>query len=251
MSNESKRCSSIRPKSFLNVKVMNMTYCFVCQREIDLEINWLNLFSIKKESPLCIECEKQYKRISGSRCKRCSRRSKSSVCQDCEKWLTLFRGNDPLIKNVSIYEYNEQMKEFITKWKYRGDYILAEIFRASFKRTFHHHFPKRVNYYAIVPIPLSKERLNVRAFNQAYMLAAFLTKKPTECFVRIHNEKQAKKTRYERLMTKNPFQLTKRIDKPTILIDDIYTTGRTLRHAATLLRASGCPEVYAYTLIRG
>src|SRR5690625_6363140 len=78
MSNESKRCSSIRPKSFLNVKVMNMTYCFVCQREIDLEINWLNLFSIKKESPLCIECEKQYKRISGSRCKRCSRRSKSS-----------------------------------------------------------------------------------------------------------------------------------------------------------------------------
>ena len=35
-----------------------------------------------------------------------------------------------------------------------------------------------------------------------------------------------------------------------ILIDDIYTTGTTLRHAATVLREAGAERVEAVTLIR-
>lgn len=230
---------------------MMMNSCLLCQQEIITEINWRNIFAIKEETVICASCKKQYKRITGSRCSRCSRPIKDIVCSDCIKWETFYQGNDPLTKNVSIYEYDEHMKDFITKWKYRGDYILAEIFREPFRQAFRQHFANRVNDYAIVPIPLSEERLNVRAFNQAYMLASFLSAEPIECFIRIHNEKQSKKTRYERLMTKNPFTLKERIKKPTILVDDIYTTGRTLRHAASLLRASGCPKVYSYTLIRG
>jgi len=95
------------------------------------------------------------------------------------------------------------------------------------------------------------ERLQERGFNQAEVLAAFLPIENRSLLTRIHSEKQSKMTRSERISTKNPFEIVGHINKKVILVDDIYTTGRTLRHAATLLKEHGCPQVYAYTLIRG
>src|SRR5690625_4075328 len=102
-----------------------------------------------------------------------------------------------------------------------------------------------------VPITLSEERLLERRVNQAKVLAACLPAENKDILKSIHSEKHTKKTRSERLSADNPFAATKRVNKPVILVDDIYTTGTTLRHAATLLKKQGCPEIYAYTLIRG
>src|SRR5699024_4625992 len=116
-------------------------------------------------------------------------------------------------------------------WKYEGDYVIGESIKTKFTASFMSHFQKRDQGHVIVPIPLSKSRLYVRGFNQALTLATFLKKAPEECLIRLHSEKQAKKSKYERMMSRNPFQLTKKVTKPVILIDDLYTTGRTLRHA--------------------
>jgi len=35
-----------------------------------------------------------------------------------------------------------------------------------------------------------------------------------------------------------------------VLIDDIYTTGSTLRHAAKILKDNGAAKVYSFTLAR-
>src|SRR5690625_1097913 len=83
------------------------------------------------------------------------------------------------------------------------------------------------------------------------LFSACLPAENKDILTRIHSEKQSKKTRSERLSADNPFVAAKKVNKPVILVDDIYTTGTTLRHAATLLKEQGCPEVYAYTLIRG
>lgn len=40
-------------------------------------------------------------------------------------------------------------------------------------------------------------------------------------------------------------------DKDILLVDDIYTTGSTLRHAATMLLEAGAKSVSSLTLIRG
>src|SRR5690606_12881635 len=98
---------------------------------------------------------------------------------------------------------------------------------------------------------LSKERLMERGFKQAKMLADFLPIEMVEPLSRVHGEKQSKKTRQERMIAENPFFIKETINKKVILVDDIYTTGTTLRHAATLLKEHGCPEVYSLTLIRG
>src|SRR5690625_7257700 len=84
-----------------------------------------------------------------------------------------------------------------------------------------------------VPIPLRVERLLERGFNQAKILAACLPAENKDILTRIHREKQSKKTRSERISANKPFADTKRLNKTFILVDDIYTTRTTLRHAAT------------------
>src|SRR5699024_5852153 len=100
----------------------------------------------------------------------------------------------------------------------------------------------------------SKERLINRGFNQSLAIAEKLARNTSDIqqvLQRIHSEKQSKKTRSQRIFGKNPFKLIKKTNKSVILVDDIYTTGTTLRHAATLLKQGGCPAIYSYSLIRG
>lgn len=226
-------------------------FCLWCDEELIVQVSWMNLFQPDSQRNLCDQCKKNFIKIDGKLCVKCGRPFKSSKCHDCKRWEELYGDDDPLLKNISLYMYNDFMKEVITKWKYRGDYIIGEMFRSAYHSRFKEIYQSIWKDVVIVPIPLSRERVLDRGFNQASMLASFLTSDVKNVLVRNHSEKQAKKTRMERMSTKNPFSLNETINKSVLLVDDIYTTGRTLRHAAKILKKSGCPEVYAYTLIRG
>ncbi|WP_308167083.1 phosphoribosyltransferase family protein [Bacillus sp. ISL-40] len=69
----------------------------------------------------------------------------------------------------------------------------------------------------------------------------------------MHSEKQSKKSRSERIHLSQVFQVNPNVDlagKKVILIDDIYTTGSTLRHAAKLLKVAGAASIQSLTLAR-
>ncbi|MBU5467801.1 ComF family protein [Virgibacillus sp. MSJ-26] len=222
--------------------------CLWCDKEIVIETTWSNLFIPSEKHHLCADCKGELETLSGKRCVRCSRVTNEKVCADCKDWLN--KSNDPLTYNYSVYAYNDRMQEMIARWKYRGDYILGKAFQQVIITSFKQQF-KQMKNYAVVPIPLSEERLKERGFNQSDMLAKFITPHPKRLLTRIHGEKQSKKTRKERMTANNPFELIESLNKPVILVDDIYTTGATLRFAAAKLKQSGCPEVFGYTLIRG
>jgi|SRR5690625_2586097 len=224
--------------------------CLWCDKEIMVEMNWINLFLLPKPQQLCDPCTHKLKLLKGERCERCSRMTKEKVCADCAWWGSQDTP-DPLVFNYSVYAYNEQMQGMIAKWKYRGDYILADAFKPQFIQSFHKKFAHLKEDMIAISIPLSTERLQERGFNQAKVLADFLPINHQPLITRVHSEKQSKMSRAERISTKNPFKLGEKVNKNVILVDDIYTTGRTIRHAATLLKEHGCPKVYAYTLIRG
>ncbi|WP_085991344.1 ComF family protein [Oceanobacillus senegalensis] len=224
--------------------------CLSCDVEIIPEVTWKNVFILDRPNLLCKDCESSLEKISGNRCKRCSRPSKGNVCSDCQWWEKQM-DRDSLDFNYSTFKYNTRMQEMIAKWKYRGDYYLGEAFRFSFLASFYERFSFLKKEAIVVPIPLSEERQLERCFNQAEMLAGFLPIKMKNALSRVHGEKQSKKSRRERICTENPFFLTQTLNKPVILVDDIYTTGTTLRHAAQLLKDSGTPSVYSMTLVRG
>lgn len=226
-------------------------HCLYCHEKLIVQTSWEKVFFPNEETKLCHKCMNNLHKLKGSRCHKCSRENDESLCFDCKRWQDSFEKGDPLIRNISLYKYNEFMQQLIAKWKYRGDYILGKCFKNEFIALFKKHFGHIANSAVIVPIPLSEERLFERGFNQAEMLASFISDELIHCLERVHTEKQSKKTRRERMLTLNPFILRTPINKRIILVDDIYTTGRTLRHAAHLLKENGCPEVYAITLIRG
>ena len=225
-------------------------YCLWCDDEVRSELSWKNFLTVTNKQRLCNACFEKLEKIQGNRCIKCSRKYPNTICRDCKRWRE-YDSNDPLVRNVSVYTYNERMKEMVAQWKYRGDYCLTEAFQHDFNEVFYQQFSKIYKRSVVVPIPLSKERLLYRGFNQAFVLAQLLPLKRKELFVRKHSEKQAKKSRRERVLSRNPFKLLQPINKTVILVDDIYTTGMTVRHAARLLQQNGCPEVYSYTLIRG
>lgn len=224
--------------------------CLWCDQEIILEMNWENISMFPKPKQLCDACERQLEYLQGSRCKRCSRLSEETVCRDC-RWWDDHPERDSIHFNHSVYRYNSFIQDMVAKWKYRGDYALGDAFKQNFTRIFLKQFAFLKRQSLVVPIPLSEERLQERGFNQAKMLADFLPWQKVELLTRVNGEKQSKKTRRARIFTDNPFTLTKTVNKPVILVDDIYTTGTTLRHAGALLKAYGCPKIYAFTLIRG
>ncbi|WP_138419484.1 ComF family protein [Aquibacillus sediminis] len=226
-------------------------HCLSCDQEIIVEVNWNTLFKPAPEPKLCPSCEAKLERIAGKQCKRCSRLTDQTVCPDCQKWEHHPTLAGALAFNQSVYTYNDFLKEIIAKWKYRGDYVLREAFADAFRDQFNITFKQIKKDAVLVPIPLSDRRLQERSFNQAEALAQVLDTPYQQALTRIHSEKQSKKTRHDRLASANPFQVKTPLNKPVILVDDIYTTGVTLRHAANVLRESGCPKVYAYTLARG
>ena|SRR5699024_1517404 len=227
-----------------------MGNCLYCFEPIQLSITWKNIVQIEGSPLLCRDCKNKLEFIQGPRCLSCSRRSNFDNCFDCLKWKSHYHEDDPLKKNISIFVYNDFMQDVMTKWKYRGDYVLGYIFSEYVQQYFNQHYAHMNKEVVVIPIPLTSKRLSIRSFNQAEMLVNFIKGVKKYQLKRVGNEKQAKKSKKERMMTENPFKLLNSLNKTVVLVDDIYTTGRTLRHAAQLLKDNGCHDVFALTLCR-
>lgn len=232
------------------------TRCLICHEIIHVETSWGSIFSAEKVQLLCSSCEGQFETIEGDVCRICSRSFENledkfrhgDLCHDCFRWEGDPEWQGYLHQNISIYLYNEFFKEVMARYKFRGDYLLAKIFAEMMK-----DFLRKINPDVLIPIPLSEKRLYERGFNQAEALIIEAGYQPTKMLSRIHSEKQSKKSRHERIHIPQVFQVEVRENlagKNVLLIDDIYTTGSTLRHAAKLLKVAGVERVQSLTLAR-
>lgn len=229
--------------------------CWLCQSVSPLTYSWLSLSLKHDHIHICEQCSNQLLPLIGPRCTKCSRMLEEldedyihgAVCHDCFRWEQQDRWANTLHHNISFYKYNTFLRNLIARYKYRGDYAIADFFAKDIKIALS---KDKIDY--IVPIPLSEERLLERAFNQSEALIRKALK-PTNLLVRIHTEKQSKKSRKERMDLDNIFQLQQGVDakdKNILLVDDIYTTGSTLRHASEILQSAGAYSVSSVTIAR-
>jgi len=221
-----------------------MTECLLCKGQIEEKGSFLQLFLLKEEGPsCCYTCYQNFERISEEHCPRCFRDGKSDLCTDCKKWEE--EGN--LVQHQSIFTYNQAMKAYFSQYKFQGDYALRFVFAKATKKAV-----KMFREHTIVPIPVSIEKFQVRGFNQVQgILDAgkvayrnILEKKDTLA--------QSSKTREERLQTQQAFEIKKEVDLPDkiLLVDDIYTTGKTLQLAKQIFLEAGVKEVLSFSIAR-
>ncbi|WP_294743889.1 ComF family protein [uncultured Exiguobacterium sp.] len=130
------------------------------------------------------------------------------------------------------------------RYKFLGDTFLIQMFTAELKKV-------KMRRGWIVPIPLSENRLSERKFNQAEEIARRMNGKVISALKRDEGAALSSKSRKERLNRKNPFHVTKEVSgKRILLVDDVYTTGITLRQAMVRLKEAGASEISAVTLFR-
>lgn len=113
--------------------------------------------------------------------------------------------------------------------------------------------------WVIVPVPLHKYRKNWRGFNQAEEMGTVLGKSLgilcVNALVRVKNTKPQfeLKSNERRSNIKNAFAVAKNFTVAPvtyILIDDVWTTGSTLKECAFILKKAGAKSVWALTIAR-
>ncbi|RMH03416.1 MAG: ComF family protein [Nitrospirae bacterium] len=156
----------------------------------------------------------------------------------------------------TFYAYESPLKEAIGQFKYRGKVALAK----PLAQLMLARWTERPILDGIIPVPLHRDRLREREFNQCVLLADYISHHlhvPLYLRTLIKTRStapQAGLTRRARLLNvKHAFAVRHpaRVEgKCLLLVDDVFTTGTTVNECAKVLRLAKAQTVYVVTLAR-
>lgn len=161
----------------------------------------------------------------------------------------------PFIESIFSYK-NPLVKELIWQIKYKKNKHAVGIAAHALLHSLSDSPPNTL----LVPIPISKKRRKERGYNQCELLIDEILRLDTEnkfqkdfkLLIRSkHIEKQTHKDRNERLEnTKGIFETTRKenLQQKIIIIDDVSTTGSTLKEAREELLSARYSDVTALTV---
>lgn len=160
---------------------------------------------------------------------------------------------------VSPFVYEENVRECIRLSKYSSR-LFSCLKRLSFEGVnLVYEWGFSFENYVAVPIPVSKQKENLRGFNQADIISKIFAKRfnipaDNSILTRIkdkHAQHSLSRTeRFENI--KNSFEAGRSVNeiagKKFILVDDICTTGATFLEASKVLFQNGAQDVKCFAL---
>lgn len=201
----------------------------------------------------CIFCEEYYHKND---CAYFSRFL--CVCCECKQELDnqnvhhIIDVPPPLSRVIPVTYYTAQVRHAIKEFKFSGSNAYGELFSRIAEEQLNKIWDLFM-FDAIVTLPLSGPRMNERGYNQSAFLAetaerVFGISRHDEYLVRTaHTRRQSGLSHYDRIVNiQGAYTASEKVkDKNILLIDDIYTSGSTIREAALTLRTAGAKTVMA------
>jgi ComF family protein len=197
------------------------------------------------------------------RCPGCRTRG-ILFCAGCLERCRRLRVDPPVVRKTSrgllttavgLYHYDTPVREAIHMLKYRRRRALAGPLGALIAEALPQHVR---NCAAVVPVPLHPSRVRERGFNQSAVLASAIAvalHKPV-----VQDLRRTRSTAHQvglgpdarEANVRGAFAWVGGAAPPVVLLlDDVLTTGATMRECARALRAAGVREVHGLALAAG
>ena len=203
-------------------------------------------------APICTGCWDSIQPYEGPKCGKCGLPldSDSSItCGECIK-------DEPAYKSVRTFGlYKGPLRKAINLFKYHNMKRLSKPLSAMILRI---EIPQ---VDAVIPIPLYKDRLRQREFNQSALLAKYTAKSTgtsllVDCLVKVKDTmpQVGLSSRERRRNIRNAFGVEKKElikGKVILLMDDVITTGATVRECSKVLKKAGAVNIYVMALAQG
>jgi competence protein ComFC len=204
----------------------------------------------KNGSRWCDECQERVMQLSGILCDVCGLpQDRSGMCDLCLASRPHFRS----LRAWTAFE--PPVQHALHKLKYRRDVAMGDALAAQMTS-----FVKELNWPVdvIIPIPLGRQRMRERGYNQVAMIAKPLAMAleiryaPSELRRNKETRSQVGLSREERRRNvKEAFRGGLGVvGKNVLIMDDVSTTGSTLSAGAEALYSAGAKDVYALTVAR-
>ena len=210
------------------------------------------------EHPFCRECLSTIHVTSTPLCTSCglpftAPEGSNHLCEEC------ILSPPPFSIARSLGKYEAALLDTIHLFKYHGKISVGEDLGRMMATASYDSLVIQ-DYSLIIPVPLHPKRLRERGFNQSLILARqisnmfsipldFTTLRRT-----VRTQAQVNLSRQERSANvRGAFAVTDRSrieDKKILLIDDVYTTGSTVKECSRLLEKNGAEEVAVLTMAR-
>jgi competence protein ComFC len=205
----------------------------------------------KKGEHWCSDCQNGSEHLGSQVCPICGSPSQASqACLACQN------GQKPITALRSWAYFSGPVREALHRLKYKRDVGLGEAL-ARHLIVLYSSLGWRAG--VILPVPLSKERLEERGYNQASFLAQPLA---LACGVPYYSQvlKKVKNTpsqvglssRQRHVNVVGAFWADRSFvyGKRVVVVDDVMTTGATLEACGQALLEAGASDVFGITLAR-
>ncbi len=200
---------------------------------------------------LCLDCFSQIQIINKNVCKYCGEiLIKPGICKKCKKQKPKYK----VLRSWGVFQ--GPLREMIHTLKYQRNLGMGDYFAPILSQALETH---GWQIDIVIPVPLNKERLRERGYNQAEVLA-----KPLAVFInKSHKPKSISRIRntqsqvglslkQRRQNVKGAFMADASSfkGKQVLIIDDVATTGSTLDACTDALLKAGAESVFGLTLAR-
>jgi len=204
---------------------------------------------------LCDACLQRFAGQGMARCPRCALASPGGrLCGAC------LRTPPPFDRCIVAVDYAFPWDRLVARFKFEQHAELAGLFARVLSRVL---LPADVaGVDAIVPVPLSRQRLAERGYNQAWELARRLGRATglpvhAQALTRLRDtahqvgsQRAQREANLRHALWMTPESSARWAGRRVALVDDVVTTGATTTAAASVLLAAGVAQVQVWALAR-